>query len=97
MRDREEGVIEDRACVTYGERQADEGGTVGTVGKLEGTEKITGKKRKMMLYWRTVDRGSVRLHIYGAVDGDRTLWKKNVRNKISHLERLKKKTEGSQI
>ena len=64
---------------------------LGWYGKLEGTEKVKGKKRKTVLYWRRLLReaGIDRSYVE-RFTGDRTVWKKLVRDVMSHMEKLRR-------
>ena len=61
---------------------------LGWYGKLEGTEKVKGKKRKTVLYWRRLLReAGIDCTDVERLTRDRAVWKKLVGERMSHLEK----------
>ena len=88
MEDREEGTGEDWACNAYGSKRLTKAVVLGWYGKLEGTEKVKGKKRKTVLYWkRLLGEAGIDCMDVERFTGERTVWKMLVREKMCHLEK----------
>ena len=61
--------------------------TLGWLEDLEGYDKVKGKKRKTVLYWKKIlkEAGFDYTNI-GVECGDRKEWKRKVRERIKHIE-----------
>ena len=88
MEDREEGTLEDGPHDEDGGWEDYEGSGTGVVSRTEGVKKTKGKKRKTVLFSKTL----VKEADWDTIDinrlaRDRKVWKSMVTRRIEHLER----------
>ena len=96
MADREGAFGEDWTCDANGKERGTKKVVLGWYRKMDGTEKVKGKKRKTVLYWKRLLREvEIDLTIVKRLRGDRAGWKNLVMNKMSHLERWENRGERS--